>query len=189
MRRLSNKKGGLVGDLIVGVGGLVVLTILVFVVVSSILNADILDTEQAGITVLNEVGWANATNYQLGGTANTTNTAFTIIAAANRTNFAAPTVIALGNFTVNSLTGIVTNATEIAWSNVTYNYTTLHTVDSSEQTLANAMSTNLTEGVQNVSEKIPTILLIGAVVLLFGIIVLLVRQSNAMGVGSSGGSL
>ena len=39
------------------------------------------------------------------------------------------------------------------------------------------------------SGKIPTILLIAAVVLLFGVIVLLVRQSGAMGIGGSSGSL
>jgi len=50
------------------------------------------------------------------------------------------------------------------------------------------MAYNFTTGINNVSEKIPTILLIGAVVLLFGVIVLLVRQSQSMGIGT-GGSL
>ena len=189
MGRLSKKKGGLVGDLVVGTGGLIVITILVFVIVSSILNADLLGSSESTVPVNNEVGWANATEYQLGGTANSSNTAFTIVAAANRTAPGSETVIALGNFTTNSLTGIVTNATALAWFNVSYNYTHVHTIDSDEQTTANDMNANLTEGIQNVSEKIPTILLIGAVVLLFGVIVLLVRQSNAMGIGNSGGSL
>jgi len=57
-------------------------------------------------------------------------------------------------------------------------------------TTAVSMSQNFTNGINNVSTKIPTILLIGAVVLLFGVIVLLVRQSQAMGIGGSqGGSL
>ena len=55
---------------------------------------------------------------------------------------------------------------------------------------AGNMTANFTAGIDNVSGKIPTILLIGAVVLLFGVIVLLVRQSQAMGIGGSrGGSL
>lgn len=54
---------------------------------------------------------------------------------------------------------------------------------------ADNMSTNFTSGIDNVSSKIPTILLIGAVVLLFGVILLLVRQSQAMGIGGRGGSL
>jgi len=45
------------------------------------------------------------------------------------------------------------------------------------------MAKNFTTGIDNVSTKIPTILLIGAVVLLFGVIVLLVRQSQLMGIG------
>jgi hypothetical protein len=54
---------------------------------------------------------------------------------------------------------------------------------------AGNMSANLTVGINSVAEKLPTILLIGAVVLLFGVIVLLVRQSQAMGIGGSQGSL
>ena len=58
-----------------------------------------------------------------------------------------------------------------------------------EATTAADLSANFTEGIDNVSSKIPTILLIGAVVLLFGVIVLLVKQSQAMGIGGNGGSL
>ena len=58
-----------------------------------------------------------------------------------------------------------------------------------ENKTAAAMSANFTAGIANVSTKIPTILLIGAVVLLFGVIVLLVRQSQAMGIGGRGDSL
>ena len=56
-------------------------------------------------------------------------------------------------------------------------------------TSATGMAQNFTSGIDNVSGKIPTILLIGAVVLLFGVIVLLVRQSQAMGIGGQSGSL
>ena len=54
---------------------------------------------------------------------------------------------------------------------------------------ATSMAGNFTVGIDAVSAKIPTILLIGAVVLLFGVILLLVRQSQAMGIGGRGGSL
>ena len=47
---------------------------------------------------------------------------------------------------------------------------------------------NLTAGVGNVAGKIPTILLIVAVVFLFGALVLLMRNAKQMGVGG-GGSL
>ena len=58
-----------------------------------------------------------------------------------------------------------------------------------EAETAGNLSANFTAGIDNVSSKIPTILLIGAVVLLFGVIVLLVKQSQAMGIGGRGGSL
>ena len=55
---------------------------------------------------------------------------------------------------------------------------------------AQNMSLNFTSGLGDVSAKIPTILLVGAVVLLFGVLLLLVRQSQAMGIGGGrGGSL
>lgn len=65
----------------------------------------------------------------------------------------------------------------------------LLTANSAEDNATDRLSANFTSGIDNVSAKIPTILLIGAVVLLFGVIVLLVRQSQAMGIGGRGGSL
>tara|TARA_R100000789_G_C2963769_1_gene138699 strand:- start:380 stop:715 length:336 start_codon:yes stop_codon:yes gene_type:complete len=53
---------------------------------------------------------------------------------------------------------------------------------------AQALQGNFTEGIGNVSKKIPTILLIVAVVFLFGALILLVRNARVMGVGG-GGSL
>jgi len=100
---MENKRGGVVSSLISGVGGLVILTVVILVVVSTLLGA-------------------------------------------------------------NLLTGVYEGA-------------------------AGNMSANFTKGIDNVSSKIPTILLIGAVVLLFGVIVLLVKQSSAMGIGAGGASL
>jgi len=94
------KKGGIVGDLISGVGGLIITTVLILVVISTLLGA-------------------------------------------------------------NLLTG-------------TY------------ATTAGNMSSNFTTGIDSVSAKIPTILLIGAVVLLFGVLVLLVARAKAMAMGGSG---
>ena len=103
--RNQRKKGGVVGDLISGTGGLIVSVVVILVIVSTLLGASLL---------------TSGTSYS------------------------------------NS---------------------------------ANSMAYNFTEGINNVSSKIPTILLIGAVVLLFGVIVLLVKQSQAMGIGGSRGSL
>jgi len=64
----------------------------------------------------------------------------------------------------------------------------LLTTDSIEENATTDMSANFTDGLDNISEKLPTILLIVAVVFLFGALVLLVRNAKLMGVGG-GGSL
>lgn len=64
----------------------------------------------------------------------------------------------------------------------------LLTSGSAEDNSTNNLVSNFTEGVGNVAGKIPTILLIVAVVFLFGALVLLMRNARAMGVGG-GGSL
>jgi len=47
-------------------------------------------------------------------------------------------------------------------------------------TTSTNMINNYTEGIDNVSEKLPTVLLIAAVVLLFGAIVFLVQRSRSI---------
>ena len=64
----------------------------------------------------------------------------------------------------------------------------LLTAGSVENASAVNMQTNFTTGLNNIAAKLPTILLIVAVVFLFGALVLLVKQSRIMGVGG-GGSL
>ncbi len=57
-------------------------------------------------------------------------------------------------------------------------------------TSANLMVGNFTEGVDNVSGKIPTILLVAAIVLILGVLVLLVATWQRMNIGGgTGGSL
>ena len=58
----------------------------------------------------------------------------------------------------------------------------------SENETATNMAGNFSKGIDNISSKLPTILLIVAVVFLFGALILLVRNAKVMGVGG-GGSL
>lgn len=51
------------------------------------------------------------------------------------------------------------------------------------------LSGNLTEGVGDVATKLPTILTIAAVVLLFGVLVILVARARQTNMTNSGGSL
>ena len=105
MKKLMQKRGGLISDLVMGIAGLVIGVIIIFVIISTLLGANLLGT--------------------------------TSQFARSATN----------------------------------------------------LSGNFTAGVNAISSKIPTILLIGAVVLLFGVIVLLVAESKRMGIGGGGGSL
>ena len=66
----------------------------------------------------------------------------------------------------------------------------LLTSGSDEDNAVGNMTANFTSGINEVSAKLPTILLIVAVVFLFGALVLLVRQAGLMGIGGGqGGSL
>lgn len=98
----KKKKGGVVGDLVSGTGGLVILVVIILVITSTLLGANLL------------------------------------------------------------------------------------TSGSAEDNAAQRLSGNFTEGINNVSLKIPTILLIGAVVLLFGVLVLLVAQARRSGLMGGG---
>ena len=102
LMKKKNKRGGVVTDLISGIGGLVILVVIILVVISTLLGANLL------------TGTYNTTSY--------------------------------------------------------------------------SMADNFTAGIDNVSEKIPTILLIAAVVLLFGVLVLLIARSRQMGIGGGGTS-
>ena len=63
----------------------------------------------------------------------------------------------------------------------------LLTADSAEDNATDRLSANFTAGVDNVSAKIPTVLLVAAIVLILGVLVLLVGAWQRMRIG--GGSI
>jgi multisubunit Na+/H+ antiporter MnhC subunit len=63
----------------------------------------------------------------------------------------------------------------------------LLTTGSQEANATTRLSGNFTEGVDNVSSKIPTVLLVAAIVLILGVLVLLVGAWQRMRIG--GGSI
>ena len=105
MRSLFKRKGGIVNDLVNGTGGLIISIVLIFIVLSTLLGANLL------------------------------------------------------------------------------------TANSAEDNATDRLYGNFTSGVDNISSKIPTIMLIGAVVLLFGVLVLLVARARAMNQGGGQGTL
>jgi len=181
----NQKRGGIVSDLISGVGALIIVVIVILIVVSTLLGAKLLGTANFNTAVTNEEhGWINETTYQLG-TSNSSLFDYAITGAINGTE---GPVIATGNWTLDTTAGTLVNASD-DWTNVTFNYTYNYVGHSKYSSASEDMSSNFTTGINNVSEKIPTVLLIGAVVLLFGVIVLLIRQTDLIGFGASNGSL
>ncbi len=175
------KKSGVVSDLVSGIGGLIVLVIITLVIVSTILGASLFD--RSTTTVLNELdAWINETDYTLDEFSSIRDT-YTLTAITNATS---ATAIVLANASLDSTTGVITNATALVFGNVSINYT--YVEQNRHEVAPGVLAGNLTEGIDNVSEKIPTILLIAAVVLLFGVLILLIARSKQMGIGG-GGSL
>ena len=60
-------------------------------------------------------------------------------------------------------------------------------VTGAENTSAYGLTTNFTSGVDSVATKIPTVLLVAAIVLILGVLVLLVATWQRMNIGGSGG--
>lgn len=178
---LQSKKGqGTVSALVFGIATLVVAVIIAFIVVSTLSGADLLKEGRSSNTVNNETGAINATGYTLDlyGETASVDSSFAIVRFLNLTDNSS---ISSGNYTVSS--GIVTNASSVVWSSVSITYTyNNYTTDelSSERMIA-----NMTAGVDNVSAKIPTVLLVAAIVLIMSLLVLLVGAWQKMKVGGN----
>ena len=181
-----DKKGGIGYSTIAGVGGLILVTIIALVVVSTMMNANLLRATATTFTVTNEAGHIDSSAYQLKNVARLNHTP-TIISAVNSS--VGGLLIAAGNYTYSS-TGAVTNSSSVdtVWAAVNFNYTYIGATP--YELSAYALTTNMTTGISDgVASKVPTIMLIAAIVLLLGVIVLLVQQARNMGWGSSKGSL
>lgn len=193
----NSKRGGLITELISGTAGLVILVVLILVIVSTLLAANLLGTQATSNISISDEGlldgvaeggtgwaWLNSTGYQLGnGTENKTRSDFIIITIHNTTDD-----IGSGNYTVNGsgyLTNVTLGATNTSEYNISINWSATWTGEETNwETTAQNLSANLSAGIGNVSSKIPTILLVAAVVLLLGVLLLLyakAKQSGVMG--------
>ena len=186
----KNKKrgqtGGLITGLIFGVASLVIAVIIALVIVSTLNDANLLDNGKvtSTITVSNETpSWVNSTNYSFS-VANTSTTSYTIVNIWNVTSDLVPS----GFYQVDQAAKLIfTNGTDFPgpnFTNVTYTY--VYTIESDEQATADLLTANFTEGVDKVSDKVPTVLLVAAIVLILGVLAILVGvwQRMRMGGGS-----
>lgn len=183
-----NNKGqttGMIIGLVMGVASLVIAAIIAFVIVSTLTGADLLTATRTTYSATNESGgYINETGYTLtGASGNYVSGSFSITTAHNVTDDAG-TVILSGNYTV-SAAGVVTNATVTTWPAVNFTYT--NTVQSVEEQASDKLSSNFSEGVHNISSKIPTVLLIAAIILILAMLAILVGVWQRMRMGGGAG--
>ena len=184
-----NKKGqtgGLITGLIFGVASLVIGVIIAFVIVSTLSGAGLLTSTRTTGSVTNETGestvFINSTGYQLAGLdTNYVPGTITITGAFNHTDDTA--IVVSGNITVSS-TGVVTNASALSWGNASLSYSS--SIYSDEELSTDRLEANFTAGVDNVSSKIPTVLLVAAIVLILGVLALLVATWQRMRLSGGG---
>lgn len=145
---------------------------------------DSLATGTSTKTVSGETGaYANVTTYTVAAASYTGfNNGVVLTSALNTTS---GLNVVLANLTM-STAGVLSNATAVVWDalTITYTYNLKDTVASTAQ-----LRSNFTTGVNNVSNKLPTIFLIGAVVIVLAILMILWGYYKRMGLGSSGGNL
>ena len=173
--------GGLITGLIFGIASLVIGVIIAFVIVSTLSDADLLTASRTSSSVFNESGYINQTGYQLAALdANYIPGTISILYAYNGSNM---DNIPAANYTVSS-TGIITNATFDIYQNASISYTS--SVYSTEELATSNLDANFTRGVDNVSSKLPTVLLVAAIILILGVLVLLVGTWQRMRIGGGG---
>jgi len=184
---VRDKTGGTVTGTVIGVALLVVTVILAFVIISTIGDANLLiGSDTKTITVTNETGaWINETTYTLTGF-NSSWSTISITNTVNATDGDSGT-IGSGNYTLTQSTGSWVNASVTVWTDVNVSYTYVYDFTTDEESVVSSLRYNFTDGIDEVSAKIPTILLIVAVVFLFGMLVLLIIQARRSGMIGSGG--
>lgn len=184
-----NKKGqvstGMVTGLVMGIAGLVIGVIVAFVIVSTLISSDMLPSLSK--TVANETdGFINLSGYTLAGASSGEDPRdFVVTSVWNKTT---DYLWASGNYTVNSATGVLTNVSESEASTFGYlvNISYTYTIDGAEEGTVDKMSGNFTSGVDEISSKLPTVLLITAIILILGILAVLVAVWQRMRLGQGG---
>ena len=173
---------GLISGLVFGVASLVVAVIVAFIIVSNVATVDDdVYVTLAGPSATNETvtGLAEAGDALAANTLN--GCAATVSAVINATDEVV--IEATGNYTVSGCTILGVAGSDFLGYDIQVTYTTTYSATSET---ADQMISNFTEGIDNVSGKIPTVLLVAAIVLILGILVLLVAAWQRMGIGGGG---
>lgn len=203
----KNNKGqlGLVLGLVGGVAFLIIGIIVAFAIVGTLQGSGIIPqstytitNESQGNGALGVIAYVNQTIYTLNGTLQNGDGSYTItsvVADWNQSNqssyktgiAATPTgynvTVNVANYTIRQ-NGTIINATNYIFPNVSITYT--YVGDNAQNLAAANLTSNFSSGVQNVSSKIPTLLLIAAIVLILGVMAILIAAWRKIRFGGSG---
>lgn len=181
-----NKRGQVVSQLINGTGGLIITVVIVLVITSTILTANLFENSRITSLQTAQALTVGTSNPQTFGNSTLQGSSCAIDLAVNATNLSQ--VIDSGNYTVDATECTVVGNTGSSFNDTSWSINSSTTYEGSAGSASEDLQSNFTSGIRNVSVKIPVILLIGAVVLLFGVLIILVARSRQMGIGG-GGSL
>jgi len=189
----KNKKGGVVTSTVLGVGGLIIGTIIILVVVQTLNNANIIPDSTSTNTVTNETVALTDASISTISNDDPFFSSWNATLVMNRTETGVAgepsndTLTEGVDYQINT-NGTLTNLTA-TWNTSFITYDWVRTFSAANAAVDN-LTTNFTAGIDEISLQIPTILLIVAVVFLFGALVLLIRSAKIMGTdGGQGGSL
>jgi len=176
-------------DTVSGTGQLIIGVIIILVITSTLLGANLLSSDRtsaSGNFVNETIGPINETSLSFGNFS-----AFSALCSITDVrNVTGDVSIGAPNYTQTNCQIQVSAIVDAEYNNTNWNIssTTTYVIKSKSEQASERMNDNFTQGLDEISAKIPTILLIVAVVFLFGALVLLVAQAKRMGIGG-GGSL
>ena len=189
---MRNKKGqttGMVTSLVFGIASLVVAVIIALVIVSTLTNSNLVANDQTNtFTVTNEsVTMPGAGIVAVSTATDPYFTSWNITLAINGTlggTVDNVTLVEGVDYQIFSANGSVGNITEMDGFRATYTWVKTQTYSKDSM---NNLSANLTSGIHNVSSKIPTVLLVAAIILILSVLAILIGVWNKMRMGEGGG--
>ena len=201
-----NKKGqsfGLIAGLVGGIAALVITIIIAFTVVGTMEGSKIIP--QSSYFATNESGptettivHANGSGHSVTGVAGRRNSGsfaltncFAEYYQSNGSSAWVTTTYGGYNVTLTSTNCSISSAGNLSGGSPTYNFANVSVsytyVGDNEQILAAGnMTSNFSSGVQNISSKVPTILLIAAVILILAVLAILIALWQRMRLGGGG---
>ena len=192
----NGQTGGLITGLVFGVASLVIVVLIAFVIVNTLNTGGLFDDGRVTNTVTNQtttgIGRTGVV-VTAGGFPQFVEGRFALTDGWD-TNATGTEINILNNLSIDAI-GNVTNSSGITTAfdadgqfgtNATVSYTYLnYTI---EEIANNRLAGNFSQGVDNISEQIPTVLLIAAIILILAILAILVGVWARMRMGGGAGS-